>query len=78
MIGNPSLFRYITLSLQSASKANDYVSREECEVTIERKTAFIGRPRLVLVEPLTVNLLRFYFIFLRKKHSSRRGRPSFS
>ena len=36
-----------------------------------------GRPHLVLVEPLTVNLLNFYLILLRKKHFGPWGRLSF-
>ena len=36
-----------------------------------------GRPRLVLVEPLIVNLPNFYFIFLRKEHYRLRDKLSF-
>ena len=36
-----------------------------------------GRPRLVLVEPLIVNLPNFYFIFLWKEHYSLRDKLSF-
>ena len=36
-----------------------------------------GRPHLDLVQPLTVNLLNFHFIFPRKKHFSLWGKLSF-
>ena len=36
-----------------------------------------GRPHLVLVEPRTVNLLNFYFIFLQKRHFSLWGKLNF-
>ena len=36
-----------------------------------------GRPRLVFVEPLILNLPNFYFTFLRKEHCTLRGKLSF-